>query len=99
MIMRASNFALRPQPSLLEELRSMSDLEGVAMNQLINVAIAEKLAQMRTAKWFADRIAAANPKVGAQLIRDLSRGGGDRPKKGDSIRRVPKKQKRGARAA
>jgi hypothetical protein len=29
---------------------------------LINVAIAEKFAQMRTAEWFADRIAAANPK-------------------------------------
>jgi hypothetical protein len=56
MNMRASNFALRLQPSLLEELRSMSDLEEVAVNQLINVAIAEKLAQMRTAKWFADRV-------------------------------------------
>ena len=32
---------------------------------MINVAIAEKLAQMRTAKWFADRIAAADPKAGA----------------------------------
>jgi hypothetical protein len=31
---------------------------------------------MRTAKWFADRIAAADPKAGAQLIRDLGRGGG-----------------------
>jgi hypothetical protein len=30
-------------------------VEGVAVNQLINVAIAEKLAQMRTAKCFADR--------------------------------------------
>jgi hypothetical protein len=35
--MRASNFALRLQPSLLDELRFMSDLEGVAVNQLINV--------------------------------------------------------------
>lgn len=55
--------------------RSMSDLEGVAVNQLINVAIAEKLAQIRTAKCFADRIAAASPKAGTQLIQDLSRGG------------------------
>jgi hypothetical protein len=97
--MRASNFALRLQPSLLEELRSMSDLEGVAVNQLINVAIAEKLAQMRTAKWFADRIAAANPKAGAQLIRDLSRGGSDKPRKGDVIVRAPKKRRRGTTAA
>ncbi len=63
----------------------MSELEGVAVNQLINVAIAEKLAQMRTAKWFADRIASADPKAGAQLIRDLTRGGGEKPRKGDAI--------------
>ena len=92
--MRSSNFALRLQPSLLEELRSMSELEGVAVNQLINVAIAEKLAQMRTAKWFADRIASADPQTGAQLIRDLTRGGGEKPRKGDVIVRTPKKSRR-----
>ena len=91
--MRSSNFALRLQPSLLEELRSMSNLEGVAVNQLINVAIAEKLAQMRTGKWFADRIAAADPKAGAQLVRDLSRGGGEKPRKGDVIARTLKKRR------
>jgi len=48
--MRNSNFALRLQPSLLEELRTMSEVEGVALNQLINVAIAEKLAQLWTTK-------------------------------------------------
>ena len=72
----------------------MSDLEGVAVNQLINVAIAEKLAQMRTAKWFTDRIAAADPKAGAQLIRELGRGGGERPRKGDVIMRATKKSRR-----
>lgn len=97
--MRASNFALRLQPSLLEELRSVSDLEGVAVNQLINVAIAEKLAQMRTAKWFADRIAAADPKAGAHLVRDLSRGGRVKPRKGDMIVRATKKRRRGSTAA
>ncbi len=40
--MRRSNFALRLQPSLLEELRKAAELEGVALNQLINVAVAEK---------------------------------------------------------
>ena len=35
------------------------EVEGVAVNRLINVAIANKLAQMRTAKWFADRVADA----------------------------------------
>jgi hypothetical protein len=40
--MRGRNFALQLQPSLLEALRSMSDLEGVTVNQLINVTIAKK---------------------------------------------------------
>jgi hypothetical protein len=39
--MRRSNFALRLQPSLLEELRKSAEAEeGVAVNQLINVAVA-----------------------------------------------------------
>lgn len=86
--MRASNFALRLQPSLLEELRAMSELEGVAVNQLINVAIAEKLAQMRTAKWFADRISAGDPQTGERLIRDLARGGVEAPRDGDVLPRL-----------
>ena len=36
--MRKSNFALRLQPSLLEEARKFAEAEGVALNQLINVA-------------------------------------------------------------
>jgi hypothetical protein len=77
----------------------MCELEGVAVNQLINVAIAEKLVQMRTAKWFANRIASADPKTGAQLIRDLTRGGGEKPRKGDVIVRSPKKRRRRPAAA
>jgi hypothetical protein len=41
--MRKSNFALRLQPSLLDEARNLAEAEGVALNQPINVAVAEKL--------------------------------------------------------
>jgi hypothetical protein len=51
-----------------------------------------KLQQLR-AKSFADRIAAADPTAGAQLIRDLSRGGGEKPRKGDVIARTLKKRR------
>src|ERR1022692_713181 len=44
--MRRSNVALRP--SLLEEVRRVSEAEGVALNQFINVAVAEKLSALRT---------------------------------------------------
>ena len=40
--MRQSNFALRLQDSLLKEARLLSKSEGVALNQFINVAVAEK---------------------------------------------------------
>ena len=36
--MRRSNFALRLQPSLLEELRKAAESEGVPLKQMINVA-------------------------------------------------------------
>ena len=83
--MRTSNFALRVQPSLLEELRSMSDREGVAVNQLINVAIAEKLAQLRTARWFAERAKGADRRAALSLLQDLAYGGVEPPRKGDVI--------------
>ncbi len=49
--MRKSNFALRLQPSLLEEARKLAEAEGVALNQLINVAVADKLSTLRTADY------------------------------------------------
>jgi len=51
--MRRSNFALRLQPSLLEEARRLAAAEGVAVNQLINVAVAEKLAVARAERRLA----------------------------------------------
>lgn len=53
--MRNSNFALRLQPSLLEEARRVAAEEGVALNQFINVAVAEKLSALRTATYFQER--------------------------------------------
>jgi HicB family len=87
--MRKGNFALRLQPSLLEEARQMAEAEGVALNQLINVAVAEKLSALRTEKYFADRAARANlPEAFAILKRA---GVGNPPMKGDKLRRARKR--------
>ena len=87
--MRKSNFALRLQPSLLEEARKLAEAEGVALNQLINVAVAEKLSALRTEEYFTERIARANiPKA----LNVLKRAGvGKPPMKGDEL---PSKRKR-----
>ena len=55
--MNKSNFALRLQPALLEEVRKLAKAEGVAVNQLINVAVAEKLSALRTEQYFTERAA------------------------------------------
>jgi hypothetical protein len=53
--MRKSDVALRLQPSLLEEARRLAKEEGVALNQFINVAVAEKLSALRTGAYFRER--------------------------------------------
>ena len=52
--MRKSNVALRLQTSLLEEAKRVAEAEGVALNQLINVAVAEKLSALRTEEYFRE---------------------------------------------
>src|SRR5260370_8273141 len=81
--MRRSNFALRLQPSLLEELRKAAEIEGVALNQLINVAVAEKLSALRTEEYFRERGRRADR---AETLRILERAGqGNPPMEGDEL--------------
>ena len=83
--MRRSNFALRLQPSLMEEARKAAESEGVALNQLINVALAEKVSALRTEEYFQERIRRADR---AETLRILDRARkGNPPIKGDEIPR------------
>ena len=50
--MQTNNFALRMPHSMLEALRLAAASDGVAMNQYVNVAVAEKLATRQTAAAF-----------------------------------------------
>lgn len=83
--MRRSNVALRLLPSLLEEARRVSESEGVALNQFINVAVAEKLSALRTEDYFRERAGRADL---AKAKRILKRAGkGKAPVAGDEIQR------------
>jgi hypothetical protein len=83
--MRKSNFALRLQPSLLDEVRKLAEAEGVALNQLINVAVAEKVSALRTESYIAERAARADV---SKALKILKRAGvGRRPVKGDELSR------------
>lgn len=81
--MRRSNFALRLQPSLLDEARRLAESEGVALNQLINVAVAEKISALRTQEYFAARARRADPDKIARILKRV--GKGNPPVEGDEL--------------
>ena len=81
--MKRSNFALRLQPALLDEERKLAEAEGEALNQLINVAVAEKLSALRTEAYFAERVARANVAAAIDLVK--SSGRGNAPTPGDEL--------------
>lgn len=72
--MKKSNFALRLQPSLMEEARKVAKAEGVAVNQLINVAVAEKVSALRTEEYFAERAAKGDIKKALRVLRRAGKG-------------------------
>jgi len=72
--MRRSNVALRLQESLLDEARRVSEAEGVALNQFINVAVAEKLSALRTEDYFRERAQRGSVEKAKRLLKRAGRG-------------------------
>lgn len=82
MTTRVSNYALRLQTSLLNELKQLAEEEGTTINQLINVAVAEKLAALRTETYFRERAARGER---ADFRRILDKAGSEAPRDGDEL--------------
>jgi len=80
--MRRSNFPLRLASSLLEEARKTAESEGVALNQLINIAVAEKVSTLRTEDFFRERARRSNVE---SALRILEKAGSQSPQPGDEI--------------
>ena len=81
--MRRNNVALRLQASLLEEAKRVSSNEGVALNQFINVAVAEKLSALRTEDYFRERAQRADITAAKRILKKA--GKGNPPQRGDEI--------------
>jgi hypothetical protein len=77
-----STYPLRLPRSLKQEVERRAQEDGVSINQFVATAVAEKLAAMNTAQFFADRRARANFKVFDRLMR---RKAGEPPRDGDKI--------------
>jgi len=81
--MRRSNFALRVPLTLLAEARKAAESEGVALNQLITLALAEKVSAMRTQEYFEERARRAEPERVSRILARV--GKGNPPVEGDEL--------------
>ena len=81
-VVRQSSFPLRLASSLQEEARKTAEREGVSLNQLINLAVAEKISALRTEEFFRERGARANLAKARKLLR---RAGNQPPRHGDEL--------------
>ena len=67
----------------MSEARKAAEAEGIALNQLITLALAEKISAMRTEEYFEERAKRADP---AKVRRILARmGKGNPPMEGDEL--------------
>lgn len=77
-----SNYNLRLLASLKAEMEKVAEEEGTTLNQFINVAVAEKLAALRTARYFQERATRADLEAFDCL---LETAGDEPPRRGDKI--------------
>jgi hypothetical protein len=80
--MEKSNFALRLLPSLHKAAQRIAERENCSVNQLINVALAEKIAILDADCWRKRKKAAAKMAKSDVLRR---RAGNEAPGEGDEL--------------
>ena len=77
-----SIYPLRLPTSVKAEVVRVAKADGTSVNQFVATAVAEKLAAMNTAAFFAERRERADF---AAFDRILKRAGGEPPRPGDEI--------------
>jgi hypothetical protein len=77
-----STYPLRLPRSIKAEVERRAKEEGISINQFVATAVAEKLAVMNTAAFFAERRNRVDFKAFDRLMR---RKGGEPPAPGDMI--------------
>jgi hypothetical protein len=80
--MEKSNFALRLLPSLHKAGQRVSERENCSLNQLINIALAEKIAVLDDGYW-RDRRMKASKMPRSTVLRRLA--GNEKPREGDEL--------------
>lgn len=81
--MSESNAAFCIEPSLIEEVRKVAESEGIALDQLISAALAEKLSAVRMESYFRERASRADIPAALQILAKA--GAGNPPIPGGEI--------------
>ena len=79
---RPSTYPLRLPASIKAEAERLAAADGTSLNQFVATAVAEKVAALRTASYFAERKGWAD---WADFDRLMGREGGERPRPGDEV--------------
>ena len=82
MTTRTSTYPLRLPASIKAEAERLASAEGSSLNQFVALAVAEKVAALRTATYFAEHRGRADWDAFDRLMR---RGGGEPPGEGDEM--------------
>lgn len=77
-----ATYPLRLPRSLKQEVERRAREDGTSVNQFVATAVAEKIAAMTTAEFFADRRASVDFKAFDKIMR---RKGGEPPRDEDKI--------------
>lgn len=79
---RPSTYPLRLPASIKAEAEKLAASDGTSLNQFVATAVAEKVAALRTASYFAERKRRADR---AAFERLMARPGGEPPRPGDEM--------------
>jgi len=85
MTARTSTYPLRLPVSIKSEAEKLAASEGTSLNQFVATAVAEKVAALRTASYFAERRGRADWEAFDRLMH---RQGGKPPLPGDELPEV-----------
>jgi hypothetical protein len=77
-----TTYPLRLPHSIKAAVTRLAKEDGTSINQFVVMAVAEKIAALETASFFAERRQRADPIAFRKLMR---RKGGEPPRRGDEI--------------
>jgi hypothetical protein len=84
-----TTYALRLPKSVKAMAEELSKADGTSLNQFVTTAVAEKIAVMKTAAFFEERISRVRARAAcgepSALLAALSRTGGEPPREGDEL--------------